>query len=200
MNGAKLLFSVWVCVSVGAPIGCSTSSSNPGPDSGPMLDGSAAEAAATACDPFRIELCPQGQTCCFSGLGGTCMDVGSCGTPFRIACVNASTCTGGSTCCGSIQGPAGDAAAPDAAVDAAAFAVTLACESQSTCPAPEFQICMTSADCPSGQMCGMGGMMAGPPGFPAILACFPLDAGPAAVPDGGATAVDAADAGAADGG
>lgn len=206
MNGAKLILSAGICLGVAAAMasGCGSSSSPPPvppTDSGPSPDvqvvDSSAESGGAVCDPLALKLCPQGQTCCFSGLGGTCTDIGACERPFKIACVNTATC-GGGVCCGSVQFPAGfDAAAfaTDAAFDASGFdasafdasgfdssgfGVTLACNS--SCLRPEFQVCMTSQDCPSGQVCGNGGMMGN--GLGLILACVPADAG-APPPDAG---------------
>jgi hypothetical protein len=201
MNVAKLILSAVICLGVAGAMatGCGSSSGGPGPvvDSGSGHDGSldgADDAGGKSCNPFVAgDLCPQGQTCCFSGLRGTCTDVGSCSSPFQISCVNTATC-GGTVCCGSVQLPAGfdasafaadasfDAAAFDASdFDASGFGLTLACAS--SCVAPQFQICMTNQDCPSGQVCGGPMMMASNmvPGF--ILACFPADAGLPPVPD-----------------
>jgi hypothetical protein len=141
-------------------------------------------------------------------LRGTCTDIGSCSTPFRIGCVNAASCGGGQQCCGTVELPAGfdasafadasfDAAAFDAAAfDAAGFAITLACTTNTTCPLPEFQACMSNVDCPTGFVCGGGPMpvMPGNPNFGLILPCVPADAGfppfDAGPPDGDAGAPD----------
>jgi hypothetical protein len=111
-------------------------------------------------------------------------------------------------CCGTVQLPAGfdaaafadasfDASAFDAAAfDASGFTITLSCAN--TCPAPEFQACMSNSDCPAGLVCG-GGPMPGMPGNPTFGLILPC------VPDGGFPPFDAGqpdaagDAGAPDG-
>ena len=118
------------------------------------------------------ELCPQGQTCCFSGLRGTCEEVGACGSPFQIACVGNASC-GGGVCCGSVQLPAG--------FDASGFGFALSCET--SCSPMEFQLCTTSNDCKGGLVCA-GGPMGGMPAFELIMACVPP-------PDGGVESLDA---------
>ncbi len=197
MNGAKLIVSVGICLGLAVAIGCASSSSNPGamPDSGSAPEAGVKEAGTvTPCDPFRAELCPQGQTCCSTGLRGVCTDVGACASPFQIGCVNTPTCHSG-VCCGSVELPVGfDASAPlDASFDASGFGLTLACES--TCPAPEFQVCLNSLECPSGQFCGGGPMGIGGKMSP-LTACFPVDEGP----DAGAPTPDSGDAGPGEGG
>jgi hypothetical protein len=202
MNGVKLILSVGICLGTAAVIaaGCSSSSGGPSPaaDSGPTADvrapdSSAEGAAGQSCMPYFLELCPRGQTCCFSGLSGTCTDVGSCGSPFEIGCVNGANC-GGEVCCGSVQLPAGfdaSAFAADASFDASdfdasgfdasGFGLQLACAS--SCAATQFQVCMTSRDCPSGDVCS-GGPMQG--SFAGLLVCLPADAGAGLAPtDGG---------------
>ena len=218
MSGAKVILSVGICLGVATAMasGCGTSSGG----TGPSMDGSMAPdvraidsspATGADCNPFAIQLCPQGQTCCFTGLRGTCTDVGACSAPFRISCVNTASC-GAGVCCGSFNLAGFDASAFadasfDAAVpfDAAALSLSLACAP--SCPFTEFQVCMASQDCPSGEVCGGGpgnGPRGGDPSLGLILACVPADAGfgmPDAspeLPDGGPTAASAPDA--ADGG
>jgi hypothetical protein len=214
MNGAKFIVSVGISLGVAVPFGCSSSSTGPGPipDSGSPPDTSVADTGSgTPCDPFRAELCPQGQTCCYTGLRGLCTDVGACASPFQIGCVNTPTCSSG-VCCGSVQLPVGfDASASlDASFDASGFGLTLACVS--SCPAPDFEVCLSSDECPSGEICAGGPM--GIDGYMSPLtACFQLDAGAEAAPprpdggdagpggeggtpgDGGASADAAADGG-----
>jgi hypothetical protein len=219
MSGAKVLLSVGICLGVATALasGCGDSSGAPGPS----MDGSMApdvrpiEASVEAggdCNPFAIELCPQGQTCCSTGLRGTCTDIGACSAPFRVGCVDTASC-GTGVCCGSIQLPAGfDASAfVDASFDAApmfdasGFSLTLGCAA--SCTFPAFQVCMTSQDCRNGEVCGGSpgnGPRGGDPSLGLILACVPADAGfglPDAspeLPDGGpaeASGPDAADGG-----
>ena len=201
MNGAKLCFSGTIAGGLVVAIGCGTSSSQPpgAHDSGPATDtGSIAEAGldagAQACNPVYNQLCTGGQTCCFSGLIGTCVDRGTCSMPFQVSCDSPSSCDA-SVCCGSVQLPAGfdasafDASAFDASggpgfqpLDPNGFVLTLQCAS--ACPAPGFQLCTTTQDCPSGYRCsgGPGGM-----GFGGVLACTPSEAGPGPMPDAQAT-------------
>jgi hypothetical protein len=203
MNGVKFILSVGICLGTAAVVaaGCSSSSGGPSPaaDGGPSadaraLDSSAEGAAGQSCMPFFLQLCPQGQTCCYSGLSGTCTDVGACRSPFEIGCVNGDSC-GGGVCCGAVQLPAGfdasafaadasfDASAFDASdFDASGFGFQLVCAS--SCAATQFQVCMTSKDCPSGDVCS-GGPMQG--AFGGLLICVPADAGAESgpSPDGG---------------
>jgi len=202
MNGAKLCFSGTIAGGLVVAIGCGTSSSQPpgGPqDSGPATDtGSIVEAgldaAAQACNPVYGQLCSGGQTCCFSGLIGTCVDRGTCTMPFQVSCNGPASCDTG-VCCGSVQLPAGfDASAFDASpfdasgeqgfqpFDPNGFVLTLQCAS--ACPAPGFQLCKTTQDCPSGYRCSGG---PGEMGFGGVLACTPSEAGPGPMPDAEAT-------------
>jgi hypothetical protein len=213
MNGAKLILSMGICLGVASAMvsGCGSSSAGPtGPDGSVPPDAQGVDAGidsgSISCNPFTLELCPQGQTCCFAGLRGTCTDTNACSTPFHIGCVNTASCSGGQVCCGTIQLPAGfdasafadasfDASAFDAsAFDASGFVVTLACAG--SCPLPEFQACMSNDDCPSGLVCG-GGATPGNPNFGLILPCVPADAG--LPPAADATSDSPADAGAPDG-
>jgi hypothetical protein len=219
MNGAKLILSAGICLGVASAMvsGCGSSSAGPtGPDSSVAPDAQGVDAGidsgSLSCNPFAVELCPQGQTCCFAGLRGTCTDTNACSTPFHIGCVNTASCGSGQVCCGAIVPPGFDASAfADASFDASAFdasafdasgfdasgfVVTLACAS--SCPLFEFQACMSNDDCPSGFVCGGGaGTAGGNPNFGLILACVPADAGSPPAPD--ASPDSAADAGAADG-
>ena len=98
MNGAKFIVSVGIYLGMAVAIACASSSNNPGPmpDGGSTPDASVMEASSVKpCDPFRAELCPQGQTCCSTGLRGVCTDVGACASPFQIGCVNTLTCPSG---------------------------------------------------------------------------------------------------------
>ncbi len=212
MKATKLTVSAAMALGLGVVLGqgagCSSSSSPPaavdaGPEAGP-------DATAQSCDPLRGVLCPQGQTCCFSGLYGTCEEVGACSTPFQINCTGNASC-GGQECCGSIDLPAGfdpqalDAAAFDAAAfdafDASGFAVSLACAA--SCGADQFQLCSDTDPCPAGFFCAAGGV-----GF--FATCVPIrdaggtpdaatDAGTPAGGDGGSEAA-APDAGTEDAG
>ena len=109
-------------------------------------------------------------------------------------------------CCGSVELPAGfdGSASLDASFDAASFGLTLACGSSG--PAPGFQVCLASLECPTGQFCGGGPMNIGGKMSP-LTACFPIDSDAEAAPpvpdaagagpegDGGASAGAAADGG-----
>ena len=219
MNGVKLCFSGTIALAVAVAIGCGTSSSQPsgGSDSGPDGDvgivvDAGLDAGATHCNPVFGQLCSAGQTCCFFGLNGTCVDKGACSAPFQVSCIARSNC-GSDVCCGSVQVPAGfdasgfdasdfDASGFDASgFDASGFGLTLQCAS--TCSAPDFLLCATSQDCPAGFHCSGGGD--GGRGF-GILACIAnvtdaglVDAGadaPGEPPDAGADApADAGDGG-----
>ncbi len=210
MNGAKLILSVGICLGVASALasGCGSSSGGPEPADSSMspdvhVTEAGADSASLSCNPIALQLCPQGQTCCFAGLRGTCTDIGSCNTPFRIGCANAASCGSGEVCCGSVQLPQGfdasafgdasfDGSAFDAsAFDASAFVVTLSCAS--SCPPYEFQACMTDDDCAAGFVCG-GGPMPNGPNFGLILPCVPADAGfppPDGAPDAGTPDGDA---------
>jgi hypothetical protein len=208
MNGAKLILSAGICLGVASAMvsGCGSSSAGPaGPDGSVPPDAPGVESGidggSVSCNPFTLELCPEGQTCCFAGLRGTCTDTNACSTPFHIGCVNTASCGAGLVCCGAIQLPAGfdasafaDASFDASAFDASGFVVTLACAS--SCPLPEFQACMSNDDCPSGLVCGGGGAMPGNPNFGLILPCVPADAG---LPAADASPDSAVDAGAPDG-
>jgi hypothetical protein len=218
MSGAKVILSVGICLGVAMAMtsGCGAS---PG-GAGPSMDGSMAPdvraidgspAPGGDCNPFAIELCPQGQTCCSTGLRGACTDIGACSAPFRVSCVSTASC-GTGVCCGSFDLAGFDASAfADASFDAAlpfdAAALSLSLGCAPSCAFPQFQVCMTSQDCPSGEVCGGSpgnGPRGGDPSLGLILACVPADAGfglPDASPeppDGGpaeASAPDAADGG-----
>lgn len=199
---AKVLFAVAMCAALDAAgaTGCGSPSSHPAPaqDAGSSADATAAQdagadAAGVSCDPLRNELCPQGQTCCFSGLRGTCTDVGSCDRPFQISCITSAACgaMGEGVCCGSVRVPAGfDPSAFDAstfdpsAFDASAFGFTFACGT--ACVAPDFQICTATQECSTGNVCAAGAVT----GLGFLLTCIATDAG----------ASDAGDAGVADAG
>jgi hypothetical protein len=194
MNGAKLILSVGICLGVASALasGCGSSSGGPGPadsSTGPDVNAAdgGADSASVSCNPLTMELCPQGQTCCFAGLRGTCTDVSACKAPFHIDCVNSASCGGGGqVCCGSFQLPAGfdasafadasfDASGFDASdFDASGFVVTLSCAS--SCPVPDFQACMSDEECPAGMVCG-GPPMPGSSTVGLILPCVPADAG-----------------------
>jgi hypothetical protein len=205
MNGVKLCFSSMIALGVGVAIGCGTSSSQaPGPEDGGQAseaghaDEAGPETGNTNCNPLFGQLCAQGQTCCFSGLNGTCVSSGACSAPFQVSCIAKADCNGG-VCCGSVQLPAGfdasglfdasdfDASGFDASgFDASGFGLTLQCAS--TCAPPDFELCATTQDCPSGYRCAGG---TGGGGLGGILACIPLDAG--APPAGGNDAGDGGD-------
>jgi hypothetical protein len=189
MNGAKLCFSGMIALGIAVAMAsgaCSSSSTAPPPptdsgvvaETGPIDDAGADSGAGARCNPLLGQLCSQGQTCCLSGLIGTCLAQGSCSAPFQVSCTTKSDCSSG-VCCGSVQFPAGfDAAAGfdgsefDAGFDAAGFGLALQCTS--ACPFPDFELCTTAQDCPAGYRCS-GGPAGG--GFAGILACIPLDAG-----------------------
>jgi hypothetical protein len=215
MNGVKLCFSSMIALGIGVAVGCGTSSSQaPGRDDGGptteagQADEAGPETGSTNCNPLFGQLCAQGQTCCFSGLNGTCVTSGACSAPFQVSCISKADCNGG-VCCGSVQLPAGfdasglfdasdfDASGFDASgFDASGFGLTLQCAS--TCSPPDFQLCTTTQDCPSGDRCGGPGG-GGVGGF---LACIPLDAGAPPVGTGEGDAGDGGDgaAGSGDGG
>jgi hypothetical protein len=196
---AKVLFAAAVCAALDAAgaTGCGSPSSHPVPaqDAGSGADATTAQdaggdAAGVSCDPLRNELCPQGQTCCFSGLHGTCTDVGSCDRPFQISCIASAACgaMGEGVCCGSVPVPAGfDPSAFDAstfdpsAFDASAFGFTFACGT--ACVAPDFQLCAATQECSTGNVCAAGAVT----GLGFLLTCTATDAG---------TSPDAGDAGA----
>lgn len=192
MNGAKLILSMGISLVVAGALGagCSASSSSPaGTDSGARSDvlepDTDAEAGGASCNPYTFDLCPQGQTCCFAGLGGTCTPVGACNSPFRVACVNTRTCNGEGICCASVQFSGFDAAgvAESTMADAGpgyGFTLTLACETQ--CTFPELQVCLADRDCQNGEVC----TNISRPNQQAIYTCIPPDAGflfPDASPD-----------------
>ncbi len=202
MNRAKLIFSATMGLGIAIAIGCSSSSNHSptdggvAPDTGSVSDsGGDAENVGSSCNPLLNQLCPQGQTCCFSGLRGTCTEVGSCASPLQVSCLAKANCGAGAVCCGSVQFPAGfdasgfDAAGFDASsfdasdFDAAGFGLTLACSS--ACAPPDFQLCANTQECPVGDICTSGAaaanMAAG-----LVMACIPADAGAGfPVPDGG---------------
>jgi hypothetical protein len=200
MNGAKLILSAGICLGIAVAMasGCGSSSSGPGPvrDSGITADArivdGRSETGGARCDPFAVDLCPEGQTCCFSGLGGTCAEVGSCGAPFQVSCVNTATCGGSGVCCASVHETSTFDASPSGA---SGFGLTLACAA--SCSLPSFQVCMTSQDCPSGLVCSGGRMMmSGDPAPGFVLVCVPSDDGGVglgsdASSDGGLSAMDA---------
>jgi hypothetical protein len=205
MNGAKLILSVGICLVVAGAIasGCGASSSNPGPASegGPSPDVGEpdviTDAGGASCNPFTFDLCPADQTCCFSGLGGTCLPLGAaCNAPFRVSCQNTATCHDAGVCCAGVQFDA-------EAFDAGGFTLTFSCEN--SCSFPEFQVCMTTGDCQNGRTC----QNISAPNRPVVLTCLPPDAGPDAavelpdsspaadggVADAAGAGVDASDAG-----
>jgi hypothetical protein len=173
MNGAKLILSVGICLGVAEAMasGCGASSSNhgPGPDGGPSADVSEtdviADAGGAGCNPLTFDLCPADQTCCFSGLRGTCVPLGAaCSAPFRVSCQNTATCHDAGVCC---AGVAFDAEA----FDAGGFTLSFACEN--SCSFPEFQVCMTDNDCQNGRLC----KNVSPPNRAPVLTCLPPEAG-----------------------
>jgi hypothetical protein len=201
MKAVKLCLFGMIAVSTAVVVaaGCGSSSSQPpNPhDGGPSDGGAVAEAgldamaASATCNPIFDQLCAAGETCCFSGLVGTCVASGSCTAPFQVSCMTKSDCADG-FCCGTVQLPAGFDAATingqplDASAfagsgfDASGFGVTLACAS--SCPEPDFQLCTTTQDCPTGFRCTGGG---GGAAFGGIMACVPIDAGGPPVFDAG---------------
>jgi hypothetical protein len=200
---AKVFFAAAVCAAldVAGVAGCSSPSSPPPPaqDAGTNADTGTAQdagvdAAGVSCNPLRNELCPQGQTCCFSGLGGTCTDVSACERPLQISCTSSATCSSmeQGVCCGSVRVPAGfDASAFDPSTfDASAFAFSLACTT--ACAAPDFQLCAATQECPPGDVCANGASR----GLAFLMICTAVDAG--ASLDAGDGAASAGDAGAAD--
>jgi hypothetical protein len=196
MNGTKLIVSAAMVVGLGVAAACSSSSGGAPADAGttPEDVGTHEEAgpdvmSAATCNPLLGILCGAGETCCSSGLQGTCVAIGSCGRPFQVSCIGKANCAAtGGTCCGAVSVPAGfDASAAfDASggFDASGFGLTLACES--TCSSSEFQVCSTTNDCPSGQVCEAS--MGSP-----LLACVLVDAG--ITPDAGNGALDGGEAG-----
>jgi hypothetical protein len=214
MDRAKLIVSAGIALAIGIAVGCSSSSSGPGPvpDGGVNLEASVIDGGSedNSCNPLLGELCAGGQICCSSGLRGTCVDPGSCSSPFQVGCVTGANCNGG-VCCGSVQLPAGfdasafvDASFDAGQFDASEFGLKLVCETR--CAAGEFQLCTSAHDCPAGDLCGGGSMMGGGLGVPLVLACFPADAGQSIDSDAesGSTEASTADAavesGASDGG
>jgi hypothetical protein len=186
MKATKLIVSAAVAVGIAIASACSSSSGGPSPDAGttpeagPAEEAGADAMAATGCNPLLGMLCGAGQTCCSSGLQGTCVDIGSCQRPFQVGCIGKAGCAAtGEQCCGAVSVPAGfDASARfdgSSDFDASGFALTLACEA--TCSPSEFLACLTTNDCPSGQVCES--TMGSP-----LLACTPLEAG-AGITDGG---------------
>ena len=203
MNGAKLILSGGICLvvvgTVGPGCGPSSSSPEPGADSGLSSDvhetDPGAEAGQKSCNPFALDLCPQGQTCCFSGLAGMCTPVGACYAPFRVACWNTQTCSGNGVCCASVQfatGNLGDGSV-SADLEGGGFALTYACESR--CVFPEFQVCMYNWDCQNGEVCAN----VSPPNRTPVFTCIPPDAGLGLAEDASPTedvvVPDASDAG-----
>jgi hypothetical protein len=206
---AALGLGAGLVISLAINEGCSSSSAPPPPaDSGadgttePPVD--AGPEAGTRCSPVFGGQCGAGQTCCISGIFGTCVDIGSCKAPIQVSCTSKASC-GNQTCCGSVQLPAGfDAAAFDASdfdasvFDASGFSFSLACAS--SCPPPDFQLCAGAQDCPSGYRCGPGngngnGGMTSLPGF---LVCVPEDAGLPPQSDAGGPRLDAGEPDASD--
>jgi hypothetical protein len=195
MNGAKLILSVgiWLVVAGSMAAACGTSSSGPGADrdSGPSSDvretDTSGDASGATCDPYTFELCPPDQTCCFSGLRGTCTPVNSsCNAPFRVSCQNTRSCHDAGVCCVGVQFDA-------APIEAGGFTLSFVCES--SCTFPQFQVCMTTEDCQNGQVC----VNISAPDRPAVLTCLPPDAGiqvADASPEAGGSLPDASDAGA----
>jgi hypothetical protein len=174
MNGAKLILSVGICLGIAGAIasGCGGSSNNrgPGSDSGPSPDVSEtdviADAGGASCNPFRFDLCPADQTCCFSGLGGTCVPLGAtCNAPFRVSCQNTPSCHDAGVCCAGLLFDA-------EALEAGGFTLSFSCEN--SCSFPEFQVCMTDNDCQNGRVC----VNIAAPNRPTVLTCLPPDAGP----------------------
>lgn len=147
MNRARLLLSASITLGIATAIGCSSSSSSPDSRDGggsprggdaAALDGSTDAddgAVGARCNPFLNTLCPSGQTCCFSGLQGTCAPFGSCHTAFQISCTSQANCPGGEACCGSGPG------------------TNLALFCASACGADEFQLCRSGHECPAGTAC-----------------------------------------------
>jgi hypothetical protein len=216
MNGAKLILSMGISLVVAGAFGwgCSASSSSPsGTDSGSRADvleaDTGAEAGGASCNPYTFDLCPEGQTCCWAGLGGTCTPVGACNSPFRVACENTKSCRDEGVCCASVQFSAVDAAAVgDSTMSDAGpgygFTLTLACETR--CTFPELQVCLEQKDCQNGEVCANISR----PNQQPVYTCVPPDAGflfpdaspedasPAedgGVPDASPTGGDASDAG-----
>jgi hypothetical protein len=159
MNRAALFFFA-LGGAMGA--GCSSSHEAVATDGGAISDAGVAEggedsgdAAFTLCNPFFNDLCPPGQTCCFSGLQGVCTPVSVCHRPFQIGCTTQADCQGGQVCCGS--GPVAN----------------LALTCQSTCPADQFQLCRSDQQCPNGKQCVEVAR-----GFTTMVCAAVQDAGP----------------------
>jgi hypothetical protein len=197
MKGTKLIVSAVILVGFAVASACSSSSGGPAADAGTTPEAGPAEeagddaVAVTACNPLLGMLCAAGQTCCSSGLQGTCVDIGSCARPFQVGCIGKASCAAtGEQCCGAVSVPPGfDASARfdgSSDFDASGFALTLVC--QATCSPSEFLACLTTTDCPSGQVCES--TMGSP-----LPACIPVDAGGADADDGAAPEAGADDAG-----
>ncbi len=143
MKRATLLFFASITLGIMTPIGCGPSSTSRPPDAGPTESGAAvvqdaaglADAIGASCNPLVNSLCPEGLTCCFSGLLGTCKLASACRSPFQIGCTSQASCASGEACCGSGTG--------------ANFA--LFCKS--ACSTDEFQICRSNGECPVGTTC-----------------------------------------------
>jgi hypothetical protein len=146
-------------------VGCSSSHEAVAPDGGGAIsDAGVAEggedsgdAAFKLCNPFFNDLCPPGQTCCFSGLQGVCTPASACHRPFQIECTTEADCQGGRVCCGS--GPVAN----------------LALTCQSVCPADQFQLCRSDQQCPDGEQCVEVAR-----GFTTMVCAAVQDAGPLA--------------------
>jgi hypothetical protein len=175
MQNLKVFLAVGaVGLAAAVAVACS-SSSNPGTNNTPDAGGEdVVDDSPVSCNPLSAaNLCPtgSGETCCVSGLAGTCIPVAECTQNIQVQCTSAAQCGASQACCANIGGST-IAALLDGGFDAAAFdAAALTSEAgaaagagllaglvfkvncEATCADNEIQACASDAKCKNGGKC-----------------------------------------------
>ena len=176
MRASSILFAITFGASCAAACGGSTNNNGGGDASTGTSSGSGASSGSSS---------GSGSTSSSSSGGG---DDATAGDDGGIACEDTSSCSDGQVCCASIS-----------IGGAAGFGFSVACAA--SCPETGFQLCATSAECPSGESCtpsplGMGSYCAAPfdaSAFPRRDGGFPFgDAGGPTTDGGPSPSEDAA--------
>jgi hypothetical protein len=131
----------------GSSSGSTSSSSSSGSSSGgPAVDGGSV--GPVACG---MTTCTAPQVCCVtrgpSGGSETCVAPGSC-MGIALTCSSAQSCPSGDVCCGTVSGGGGT------------YTINTSCEASCPMGQGNFQLCASTAECPTGRVC-----RAGPGGF-----------------------------------
>jgi hypothetical protein len=180
MSGRKIIVSAMMAAWIAVLLGCGDSSQSHSAAHDAGVDDRADAPPAVECDPRFDQLCPRGQTCCFTGIPpGVCTDVAACESPFKVGCIEKPDCNGG-VCCLTISLPSADGGSP--------FGFSFACAA--SCADNQFQLCLSAGECAAGDVCTGGARGVVLP----LPVCVPGDGGAS-----GATQGDGGGDGASDG-